>query len=73
MSTAENEMIIKKNIEKNDGKGVSSIKDNFAKLNEELIDNNELPEKLDGLTNQFYIKYDYVKQKINETEEGIAK
>ena len=55
---------------------VSSIKDNLAKLNEELIDNDELQEKLDGLTNQFYIKYDDFKQKINvikhETEEGIA-
>ena len=29
--------------------GVSSIKDNLAKLNEELIDNDELQEKLDGL------------------------
>ena len=42
----------------------------------ELIDNDELQEKLDGLTNQFHIKYDDFKQKINvikqETEEGIA-
>ena len=52
--------------------GVSSIKDNLAKLNEELIDNDELQEKLDGLTNQFHIKYDDFKQKINETEEGIT-
>ena len=52
--------------------GDSSIKDNLAKLNEELIDNDELQEKLDGLTNQFHIKYDEFKQKINETEEGIT-
>ena len=51
--------------------GISSIKDNLAKLNEELIDNDELQEKLDGLTNQFHIKYDDFKQKIHETEEGI--
>ena len=44
--------------------GVSSIKDNLAKLNEELTDNDELQEKLDGLTNQFHIKYDDFKQKI---------
>ena len=43
--------------------GVSSIKDNIAKLNEELIDNDESQEKLDGLTNQFHIKYDDFKQK----------
>ena len=45
-------------------------------MNEELIDNDELQEKLDGLTNQFHIKYDDFKQKINvikhETEEGIT-
>ena len=56
--------------------GFSSIKDNLAKLNEELIDNDELQEKLDGLTNQFHIKYDDFKQKINvtkhETEKGIT-
>ena len=70
MSTAENE-IMKKHI-KDIKVGVSSIKDNLAKLNEELIDNDELQEKLDGLTNQFRIKYDDLKQKINETEEGIT-
>ena len=52
--------------------GVSSIRDNLAQLNEELTDNDEFQEKLDGLTNQFYIKYDDFKQKINETEEGIT-
>ena len=56
--------------------GVSSIKDNLAKLNEKLIDNDELQEKLDGLTNQFHITYDDFKQKINvikhETVEGIT-
>ena len=45
-------------------------------MNEELIDNDEFQEKLDGLTNQFHIKYDDFKQKINvikhETEEGIT-
>ena len=45
-------------------------------MNDELIDNDELQEKLDGLTNQFQIKNDDFKQKINvikhETEEGIA-
>ena len=46
-------------------------KDNLAKRNEELTDNDELQEKLDGLANQFHIKYDDFKQKINETEEGI--
>ena len=45
---------------------------NLAKLNEELIDNDELQVKLDELTNQFHIKYDDFKQKINETEEGIT-
>ena len=42
MSTAENE-ITKKHI-KDVKVGVSSIKDNLAKLNEELIDNDELQE-----------------------------
>ena len=45
---------------------------NLAKLNEELIDNDELQVKLDELTNQFHIKYDDFIQKINETEEGIT-
>ena len=44
-------------------------------MNEELIGNDELQEKLDGLTNQFHIKYEDFKQKINviehETEEGL--
>ena len=70
VSTAENEIMKKLRI--NIREGVSSIKDNLAQLNEELIDNDELQEKLDGLTNQFYIKYDDFKQKINETEEGIT-
>ena len=52
--------------------GLSTIKDNLAKLDEELIDNDELQENLDGLTNQFHIKNDDFKQKINETEEGIT-
>ena len=63
VSTAENEIM--KKIRKDIQVGVSSIRDNLAKLNEELIDNDELQEKLDGLTNQFYIKYDDFKQKIN--------
>ena len=70
VSTAENEKM--KKLRKDIRVGVSSIKDNLAKLNEELIDNDELQEKLDGLTNQFQIKYDDFKQKINETEEGIT-
>ena len=70
MSTAENEIM--KKLRTDIREGVSSIKDNLAKLNEELIDNDELQEKLDGLTNQFHIKYDDFKQKINETEEGIT-
>ena len=70
VSTAENEIM--KKLRKDIRVGVSSIKDNLAKLNEELIDNNELQEKLDGLTNQFHIKYDDFKQKMNETEEGIT-
>ena len=70
VSTTENEIM--KKLRKDIRVGVSSIKDNLAKLNEELIDNDELQEKLDGLTNQFHIKYDDFKQKINETEEGIT-
>ena len=70
VSTTENEIM--KKLRKDIRVGVSLIKDNLAKLNEELIDNDELQEKLDGLTNQFRIKYDDFKQKINETEEGIT-
>ena len=70
VSTAENEIM--KKLRKNIREGVSSIKDNLAKLNEELIDNDEPQVKLDELTNQFHINYDDFKQKINETEEGIA-
>ena len=65
-----------KTLRKDSRVGVSSIKDKLAKLIEELIDNDELQEKLDGLTNQFLIKYDDFKQKINvikhETEAGIT-
>ena len=65
-----------KKLKKDIREGVSSIKDNLAKLNEELIDNDELQVQLDELTNQFHIKYDDFKQKINvikyESEEGIA-
>ena len=70
MSTAENEIM--KKLRKDIRVGVSSIKDNLAKLNEELTDNDEFQEKLDSLTNKFHIKYDDFKQKINETEEGIT-
>ena len=74
VSTTENEIM--KKLRKHIREGVSSIKDNLAKLNEELIDNDELQVKLDEPTNQFHIKYDDFKQKINvimqETEEGIA-
>ena len=56
-----------KKLRKNIREGVSSIK-----LNEELIDNDELQVKLDELTNQFHIKYNDFEQKINETEEGIT-
>ena len=74
VSTTENEIM--KKLRKDIRVGVSSIKDNLAKLNDELIDNNELQEKLDGLTNQFHVMYDDFKQKMNEikheTEEGIA-
>ena len=61
-----------KKLRKDIQEGVSSIKHNLVKLNEELIDNDELQKKLDGLTNQFHINYDDFKQKINETEEGIT-
>ena len=70
VSTTENEIM--KTLRKDIRAGVSSIKDKLAKLNEELIDNDGLQEKLDGLTKQFHIKYDDFKQKINETEEGIT-
>ena len=74
VSTTENEIM--KKLRKDIRVEVSSIKDKLAKLNDELIDNNELQEKLDGLTNQFHIKYDDFKHKINVikhgTEEGIA-
>ena len=43
VSTAGNEIM--KKLRKDIQIGVSSIKDNLAKLNEELIDNNELQEK----------------------------
>ena len=36
------------------------------------MDNDELQEKLDDLTNQFHINYNDFEQKINETEEGIT-
>ena len=52
MSTTENEIM--KKLRKDIRARVSSIKDNLAKLNEELIDNDELQEKLDGLT-KFHI------------------
>ena len=74
VSTTENEIM--KKLRKDIREGVSSIKDNLAKLNEEFIDNDELQVKLDELTNQFHIKYDDFKQKVNvikqETEERIA-
>ena len=63
VSTTENEMM--KILRKDIRVGVSSIKDNLAKLNEELINNDELQEKLDDLTHQFHINYDDFKQKIN--------
>ena len=49
VSTVENEIM--KKLRKDIRVGVSSIKDNLAKLNEELIDNDEIQEKLDCLTN----------------------
>ena len=69
VSTAENEIM--KKLRKHIREGVSPIKDIIAKLNEELIDNDELQVKLDEFTNQFRIKYNDFEQKINETEEGI--
>ena len=70
VSTTENEIMEKL---RNDIRvGVSLIKDNLAKLNEELINNDELQEKLDRLTNQFHIQYDDFKKKINMTDEGIT-
>ena len=66
VSTTENEII--KKLRKDIRVGVSSITDNLAKLNEELIDNDELQEKLNDLTNQFHIKYNDFKQKINVIE-----
>ena len=53
VSTTENEIM--KELRKDIRVGVSSIKDNLAKLNEELIDNDELQKKLDGLTNNFIL------------------
>ena len=70
MNTAENEIM--KKLSKDILVGVNSIKENLAKLNEKLIDNDELQEKLDRLTNQFHIKYNDFEQKINETAEGIT-
>ena len=70
VSTAENEIM--KKLKKDIRVGVSSIKGNLAKQNEELIDNDELQEKLDRLTSQFHIKYNHFEQKINETEEGFT-
>ena len=74
VSTTENEIM--KKLRKYIREGVSSTKDNLAKLNEGLIDNVELQVKLDELTNQFHIKGDDFKLKINvikyETEERIA-
>ena len=67
VSTAENEIM--KKLRKNIQEGVNSIKANLAKLTEELIDNDELQEKLDGLTNQFHVKYDDFKQRINEIKQ----
>ena len=73
VSTTENEVM--KKLRKDIRVGVSLIKDNLAKLNEEISDNDELQEKLDGLTNQCHIKFDDFKLKINvikhETEGGI--
>ena len=61
MSTTENEIM--KKLRKGIRVGVSSIKDNLSKLNEELIDNDELQEKLDDLTNRFHIKYNDFERK----------
>ena len=69
VSTAENEIM--KKLRKDIRVGVSSIKDNLEKLNEELIDNDELQEKLDGLTNQFHIKYnDFKPTKMRRKKES---
>ena len=70
VSTTENEIM--ENLRNDIRVGVSLIKDNLAKLNEELINNDELQEKLDRLTNQFHIQYDDFKKKINMTDEGIT-
>ena len=74
VSTTENKIM--KKLRKYIRVGVSSIKDNLAKLNEELVDNDKLQEKPGGLTNQCHIKYDDFKQKINvikhEMEEEIT-
>ena len=70
VSTAENEIM--KKLRKDIRVEVISIKENLAKLNEELINNDELQEKLDRLTNQFHIKYNDFEQKINEAEERIT-
>ena len=69
MSTAENEIM--KKIRKDIRVGVSSIENNLAKLNEDLIDNDELQEKLDRLINQFHIKYNDFEQKINEMKKEL--
>ena len=71
VSTTENEIM--KKLRKDIRVGVSSIKDNLAKLNEELIYNDELQEKLDDLTNLFHIKYNDFEQKINEKKELQSK
>ena len=65
VNTTENEIM--KKLRKDIRVGVSSIKGNLAKLT-----NDVLQEKLDGLANQFHIKYDDFKQKISEAEEGIT-
>ena len=49
VSTTDNKIM--KKLRKDIREGVSSIKDNLAKLNEELIDNDELQVRLDELTN----------------------
>ena len=53
VSITENEIM--KKLRKDIRAGVSSIKDNLAKLKEESIHNDERQEKLDGLTNHFHI------------------
>ena len=57
VTTTENEIM--KKLRKDIRVGCSSIKDNLAKPNEELIDNDELQEQLYDLTNQFHIKHDF--------------